>query len=88
MKILILLAFASVFVFSQSVQRFKNGSFEGSSFESSEKSTEFYELPENSKLLENSKIPENSNSEIVIKKYKKWQDLENEWEEKWEKIQK
>ena len=41
-----------------------------------EKSAEFYELPEN------------SNNEIVIKKYKKWQDLENEWEEKWEKIQK
>lgn len=71
MKTLILLAFANVFAFSQNVEHFKNGSFE-----SSEKSAEFYELPEN------------SNNEIVIKKYKKWQDLENEWEEKWEKIQK
>lgn len=38
----------------------------------------------NSEYFEYLKNSENSNGEILIKKYKKWEDLEDEWLEKYE----
>ena len=100
MKSLILCLFAALCAFGAEVlvdskESFRNNSYIGGDAEfyknlkNSENSdqSERKQYSKNSKYFEYLQNPENSknsNGEILIKKYKKWEDLENEWLEKYE----
>lgn len=84
-KIILWIMLLCVFLGAQSVEKYKNGSVDKSEFYKNEQNLQ---ILENSAPSQNLEMPKNSNNEIIIKKYQKWEDLENEWEEKWEKIQK
>ena len=85
-------------VLVDSKESFRNNSYIGGGAEFYENSknsensensnqSERKQYSKNSKYFEYLQNPENSknsNGEILIKKYKKWEDLENEWLEKYE----